>query len=90
MKIERISENQLKLTLTKEDLKEREITLEDLLSPFAHIQHIGIFQSACVAGLTAAGGIEHGFLQQNLPTALDFLARADYGIHLRLILIQII
>jgi hypothetical protein len=56
----------------------------------AHIQHIGISQSAYVAGLTAAGGVEHGFLQQNLPTALDFLTRADNAIHLCLILIQII
>ena len=33
MKIERISENQLKLTLTKADLAERKIKLEDLISP---------------------------------------------------------
>ena len=33
MKIERISENQLKLTLTKDDLEERDIKLEDLITP---------------------------------------------------------
>ena len=40
MKVERISENQLKLTLTKEDLKEREITLEDLLTPSEKTQSL--------------------------------------------------
>ena len=33
MKIERVSDTQLKLTLTKADLAERDIQLEDLIRP---------------------------------------------------------
>ena len=40
MKIERISENQLKLTLTKDDLKERDIQLEDLITPSEKTQKL--------------------------------------------------
>ncbi|MBR4113672.1 MAG: adaptor protein MecA, partial [Anaerotignum sp.] len=40
MKIERISENQLKLTLTKDDLKERDIKLEDLITPSEKTQKL--------------------------------------------------
>ena len=40
MKIERISENQLKLTLTKDDLKERDIRLEDLITPSEKTQKL--------------------------------------------------
>ncbi|MBD9136857.1 MAG: hypothetical protein EGP78_04400 [Alistipes shahii] len=40
MKIERISENQLKLTLTKADLAERKIKLEDLISPSERTQKL--------------------------------------------------
>ncbi len=40
MKIERISENQLKLTLTKDDLQERDIKLEDLITPSEKTQKL--------------------------------------------------
>ena len=40
MKIERISENQLKLTLTKDDLIERDIKLEDLITPSEKTQKL--------------------------------------------------
>ncbi|MGL4790738.1 MAG: adaptor protein MecA [Anaerotignaceae bacterium] len=40
MKIEKISENQIKLTLTSSDLKERNINLEELIKPSAQTQEL--------------------------------------------------
>lgn len=40
MKIERVSDTQLKLTLTKADLAERDIKLEDLIRPGEKTQQL--------------------------------------------------
>ena len=40
MKIEKVSENQLKLTLTKADLVERDISLDDLIHPTEKAQRL--------------------------------------------------
>ena len=40
MKIERVSDTQLKLTLTKADLAERDIQLEDLIRPGEKTQQL--------------------------------------------------
>ena len=55
MKIERISENQLKLTLTKADLAERDIKLEDLISPSEKTQKLfrDIMEQALVEAVPA-------------------------------------
>ena len=54
MKIERISENQLKLTLTKADLAERKIKLEDLISPSERTQKL--FRDIMEQALDTADG----------------------------------
>ena len=40
MKIEKISENQIKLTLTKNDLKDNNIKIEELVKPSDKVQEL--------------------------------------------------
>lgn len=64
MKVERISENQLKLTLTKDDLQEREITLEDLITPSEKTQ--ALFRDLMEQVLD-----EYDFISENTPLMVE-------------------
>ncbi len=75
MKVERISENQLKLTLTKEDLKEREITLEDLLSPSEKTQTL--FRDLMEQVLD-----EYDFITENAPLMVEAIPSGMDGLML--------
>ena len=67
MKIERISENQLKLTLTKADLAERKIKLEDLISPSERTQKL--FRDIMEQALD-----EEDFISENTPLMVEALS----------------
>ncbi len=64
MKIERISENQLKLTLTKDDLVERDIKLEDLIHPSEKTQKL--FRDIMEQALD-----EYDFISENTPLMVE-------------------
>jgi hypothetical protein len=53
--------------------------VEDLLSSFGHIQHIGITQCAQIAGLPTSGGIKGGGIQGNFPAFFCLTAAGDGG-----------
>ncbi|MBP3628613.1 MAG: adaptor protein MecA [Anaerotignum sp.] len=73
MKIERISENQLKLTLTKDDLKERDIKLEDLISPSEKTQKL--FREIMEQALD-----EEDFVSENTPLMVEAVPMGTEGI----------
>ena len=73
MKIERISENQLKLTLTKNDLKERDIKLEDLISPSEKTQKL--FRDIMEQALD-----EEDFVSENTPLMVEAVPMGTEGI----------
>lgn len=73
MKIERISENQLKLTLTKDDLKERDIKLEDLISPSEKTQKL--FRDIMEQALD-----EEDFVSENTPLMVEAVPLGTEGI----------
>ena len=73
MKIERISENQLKLTLTKDDLKERDIKLEDLITPSEKTQKL--FQDIMEQALE-----EEDFVGENTPLMVEAAPMGADGI----------
>ena len=73
MKIERISENQLKLTLTKDDLKERDIKLEDLISPSEKTQKL--FRDFMEQALD-----EEDFVSENTPLMVEAVPMGTEGI----------
>ncbi len=64
MKIERISENQLKLTLTKDDLVERDIRPEDLITPSEKTQKL--FRDIMEQALDEAD-----FISENTPLMVE-------------------
>ena len=64
MKIERVSENQLKLTLTKADLRERDINLEDLMNPTEKTQQL--FRDLMEHALK-----EYDFFEENMPSMVE-------------------
>lgn len=73
MKIERISENQLKLTLTRDDLTERDIRLEDLISPSEKTQQL--FRDIMEQALE-----EDDFLSENTPLMVEATPLGTEGI----------
>ena len=73
MKIERISENQLKLTLTKADLAERKIKLEDLISPSERTQKR--FRDSMEQALE-----EEDFISENTPLMVEAIPSGGDGI----------
>ena len=73
MKIERISENQLKLTLTKDDLKERDIKLEDLITPSEKTQKL--FRDIMEQALD-----EEDFVSENTPLMVEAVPMGVDGI----------
>lgn len=73
MKIERISENQLKLTLTKDDLIERDIKLEDLISPSEKTQKL--FRDIMEQALD-----EEDFISENTPLMVEAVPMGTEGI----------
>lgn len=73
MKIERISENQLKLTLTKADLAEREIKLEDLITPSEKTQKL--FRDIMEQALD-----EEDFISENTPLMVEAVPSGGDGI----------
>ena len=73
MKIERISENQLKLTLTKADLAEREIKLEDLITPSEKTQKL--FRDIMEQALD-----EEDFISENTPLMVEAIPSGGDGI----------
>ena len=73
MKIERISENQLKLTLTKDDLKERDIKPEDLISPSEKTQKL--FRDIMEQALD-----EEDFVSENTPLMVEAVPMGTEGI----------
>ena len=73
MKIERISENQLKLTLTKADLAERDIKLEDLISPSEKTQKL--FRDIMEQALD-----EEDFVSENTPLMVEAVPAGTDGI----------
>lgn len=73
MKIERISENQLKLTLTKADLAERKIKLEDLISPSERTQKL--FRDIMEQALD-----EEDFISENTPLMVEAIPSGGDGI----------
>lgn len=64
MKIEKVSENQLKLTLTKADLVERDIKLEDLIHPSEKTQKL--FHEIMEQALD-----EYDFISENTPLMVE-------------------
>lgn len=64
MKIEKVSENQLKLTLTKADLVERDISLEDLIHPTEKAQLL--FRDIMEQALD-----EYDFIAENTPLMVE-------------------
>ena len=75
MKIERISENQLKLTLTKDDLIERNIKLEDLIAPSDKTQKL--FRDIMEQALD-----EEDFISENTPLMVEAMPAGADGIML--------
>ena len=75
MKIERISENQLKLTLTKDDLVERDIKLEDLITPSEKTQKL--FRDIMEQALE-----EEDFIGENTPLMVEAVPMGADGIML--------
>lgn len=75
MKIERISENQLKLTLTKDDLMERNIKLEDLIAPSDKTQKL--FRDIMEQALD-----EEDFISENTPLMVEAMPSGADGIML--------
>ncbi|WP_458407905.1 adaptor protein MecA [Anaerotignum sp.] len=73
MKIERISENQLKLTLTKDDLMERDIKLEDLITPSEKTQKL--FRDIMEQALD-----EEDFVSENTPLMVEAVPMGTEGI----------
>lgn len=73
MKIERISENQLKLTLTKDDLAERKIKLEDLITPSEKTQKL--FHDIMEQALD-----EEDFISENTPLMVEAVPSGSDGI----------
>nr|WP_294681584.1 adaptor protein MecA [uncultured Anaerotignum sp.] len=73
MKIERISENQLKLTLTKDDLAERKIKLEDLITPSEKTQKL--FHDIMEQALD-----EEDFISENTPLMVEAAPSGSDGI----------
>ena len=73
MKIERISENQLKLTLTKDDLNERDIKLEDLIQPSEKTQKL--FRDIMEQALD-----EYDFISENTPLMVEAVPMGLDGI----------
>lgn len=64
MKIERISENQIRLTLTRTDLTERNIRLEDLMNPSEKTQRL--FKDIMEHALE-----EYEFMVDNVPLMVE-------------------
>ena len=64
MKIERVSENQLKLTLTRADLVERDLKLEDLINPSEKTQQL--FRDIMEQALD-----EYDFINENTPLMVE-------------------
>lgn len=64
MKIERVSENQLKLTLTQADLQEREINLDELINPSPRTQQL--FRDIMEQALG-----DYDFLGENIPLMVE-------------------
>lgn len=73
MKIERISENQLKLTLTKDDLIERDIKLEDLITPSEKTQKL--FRDIMEQALD-----KEDFVSENTPLMVEAVPMGTDGI----------
>ena len=73
MKIERISENKLKLTLTKDDLAERKIKLEDLITPSEKTQKL--FHDIMEQALD-----EEDFISENTPLMVEAVPSGSDGI----------
>lgn len=73
MKIERMSENQLKLTLTKDDLAERKIKLEDLITPSEKTQKL--FHDIMEQALD-----EEDFISENTPLMVEAVPSGSDGI----------
>lgn len=73
MKIERISENQLKLTLTKDDLIERDIKLEDLITPSEKTQKL--FRDIMEQALD-----KEDFVSENTPLMVEAVPMGADGI----------
>lgn len=73
MKIERVSENQLKLTLTRGDLLERDLKLEDLISPSDKTQKL--FRDIMEQALE-----EYDFLGDNTPLMVEAVPAGMNGI----------
>lgn len=73
MKIERLSENQLKLTLTKDDLVERDIKLEDLITPSEKTQKL--FRDIMEQALD-----EEDFISENTPLMVEAVPSGGDGI----------
>ncbi|AMJ42430.1 adaptor protein MecA [Anaerotignum propionicum] len=64
MKIERVSENQLKLTLTRADLVERDLKLEDLINPSDKTQKL--FRDIMEQALD-----EYDFINESTPLMVE-------------------
>ncbi|KXL53920.1 adapter protein MecA 2 [Anaerotignum neopropionicum] len=64
MKIERVSENQLKLTLTRADLVERDLKLEDLINPSEKTQKL--FRDIMEQALD-----EYDFINESTPLMVE-------------------
>lgn len=64
MKIERVSENQLKLTLTRADLVERDLKLEDLINPSEKTQKL--FRDIMEQALD-----EYDFINETTPLMVE-------------------
>lgn len=73
MKIERISENQMKLTLTRDDLRERDINLEDLIHPSEKTQQL--FRDIMEQALD-----EQDFISENTPLMVEAVPSGTDGI----------
>ncbi|MFV0315115.1 MAG: adaptor protein MecA [Anaerotignum sp.] len=75
MKIERVSENQLKLTLTRADLMERDLNLEDLIAPSEKTQ--SLFRDIMEQVLS-----ECNFISENTPLMVEACPAGTDGITL--------
>ena len=73
MKIEKVNENQLRLTLTFQDLAERGIRLEDFIRPSDHTQ--ALFREIMGQALE-----EYDFISENTPLMVEASPIAGEGI----------
>lgn len=73
MKIERVSENQLKLTLTRADLTDRDLRLEDLINPSEKTQQL--FRDIMEQAL-----VEYDFVGENAPLMVEAVPAGTDGL----------